>query len=266
VGSIKRLTIIGALVVVYLAVTLIIAMPALYFFSQKFGAGLYRSTQMVIGYFGESKLTLGIGCDQFGERCIPSFNYEGAFNDYDDDRFDRSLGQLMVAHPDVSTVCFNSPGGLNQVAAHISKTIKGKGLDTCVADTLIKNSATFSASPRFTSSCQSACVFVLLAGKKRISIGDRFIIGFHSTVAGVETSNDNDRDGVKSLVNNLTDKPSYMSKSSAEAVVEYYRDSISISDGEFNAILSETSRTPATRMYYPPLKSLYMLNVFNDRH
>jgi hypothetical protein len=252
----------------YVASVIFIALPLISTFSGRFGDFLYRPAQTAVGIFGSTKVSFGKACNQSGDHCIPSFNYEGGFSDFDDYRFLNSIEKLTAAHSEVSTVCFNSPGGRNEVAAQVAEAIKSKGLNTCVADILLKDGETISSSPRYTSSCQSACVFTLLAGKQRISVGDRFVIGLHSSVGPTETSKDRDRKHMVTTVGGLTTSVgiSYMSEETAQSVLRDYTGKLAISDDQLLVILSETSRTPASRMYYPSPKVLFDLKILTDSY
>ncbi|WP_421192421.1 hypothetical protein [Aeromonas jandaei] len=76
---------------------------------------------------------------------------------------------------DIDTICFNSPGGKNDIAQTIMSIIKKKEINTCLAEEYnIKGMGSMSGTH-----CESACPLILLMGKKRFVIGEKIKIGIH---------------------------------------------------------------------------------------
>lgn len=76
---------------------------------------------------------------------------------------------------EIDTICFNSPGGYNDIAQTMMSIIKEKGINTCLAEEYyLEGMGSISGTY-----CKSACPLILLMGKKRFVIGDEIEIGIH---------------------------------------------------------------------------------------
>lgn len=79
----------------------------------------------------------------------------------------------LDAHPQVTTVNLNSPGGQVQAARTLAALVQDRGLDTHVEE-----------------SCISACTLVFMAGARR-SLGTEGRLGFHSYALLIPTGHPN---------------------------------------------------------------------------
>jgi hypothetical protein len=76
-----------------------------------------------------------------------------------------------------ATICFDSPGGLNESAFNVGKEISKRGYNTCVS----KNYLSSSGEKISNAECNSVCPFVFLSGENRRLIGSDFFLGVHSS-------------------------------------------------------------------------------------
>ncbi len=99
--------------------------------------------------------------------------------------FDSAIKQQQLPQ---RLVCLRSNGGLLIGAERIAKLIRREQLDTCVADYVEYNAVYDKSTQRFIElsnithsnvSCGSACPFMLLAGSKRLALGQQFSIKLH---------------------------------------------------------------------------------------
>ena len=92
------------------------------------------------------------------------------------DNTDRLVKKLLETHA-TDTICFSSEGGDTEASIRIGKLIDKKGFDTCLAERYkLNNEISLRGKD-----CLSACPYMFLTGKKRISLGDDFKIGVHSS-------------------------------------------------------------------------------------
>ncbi|MCP1650094.1 hypothetical protein [Pseudomonas nitroreducens] len=248
-----------------LLITWLLVLPIAVSLPEPARAIIFSPARAVLHHFEEEKLKFGKACNQSGEKCLAAFIYEGDFTaDHiftsDSDRFRSSLTTLSTLHPEVKTICFNSTGGDNDTAGNIAAIIKQDNFNTCVADFYITNE---SEPTRFTASCESACVFALLAGKERISIGNHFILGMHSPRGVLDSPKDSKPS--KTIIKR-TGEPatSYMSSEIRKTVINSYKGKLAVADELFIEILNETARTPPSRMYFSSPNESFELGIFTN--
>lgn len=85
-------------------------------------------------------------------------------------------------HREVTTVCFRSNGGSNDVAKPLMNIIREGKLNTCLADEYHLEDGTVLTGTR----CLSACPLVVLAGAERINLGENLKIGIHHSGQAVD--------------------------------------------------------------------------------
>lgn len=74
-----------------------------------------------------------------------------------------------------NTICFRTPGGDIDSAVAIGKWIESNNFNTCLAEKyLIKGRGTLNST-----TCASACPFILAMGNDRISVGTNIKVGIH---------------------------------------------------------------------------------------
>lgn len=216
--------------------------------------------------FSELQLKHGFTCNQNRTTCIKSLILQGALIPGDEKRFQRLFLDLKAIYPKTNTICFNSPGGYTSVAAVIARNIKDSKFNTCVGDWSISDDQLNLPLPRFTSKCESACAMLVLAGSRRIAIGDRFEVGFHSPQALIEATDPGQENSIPKVTSasQSSNWGVYMSPLAYKDVIEAYQDALSISNSDLKKILIEMSYTPNSKMYFPPIQELKRIDFFNE--
>lgn len=132
--------------------------------------------------FKINKASLGKACEFFPgtekvnkNSCINAVILAGYIGEGMDKKFDELLGGTSKL-PD--TVCFASHGGVTKSAENIANKIRELNFNTCMADYLDFDNG---AETKIPPVCNSACPFMLLAGKSRIALGSTFSINVHHT-------------------------------------------------------------------------------------
>ncbi|WJD60727.1 hypothetical protein [Pseudomonas kurunegalensis] len=105
------------------------------------------------------------------------FLVHGKVNELGAWRVKKNLEELIAAHPEIKKVCVSSRGGVSESAMEIADTIFSNGLQTCLA---LKYRLEGTAGGYIEGECQSACIWMVLAGKERILYDDRLLLGFHA--------------------------------------------------------------------------------------
>jgi hypothetical protein len=219
--------------------------------------------------FSDLQLDFGETCDQSRTNCIKSFILDGEISNGDASTFLKLFNKMRKLHPEVHIVCLNSGGGFNGDASMIARHIKDAGFDTCVGDLPLLTEEISQPGIRYTASCESACTLIVLAGKRRIALGDRFKFGVHATKMLIELSDKGDETPT-SEKKSATDSPgsdevSYMSKAAADSAFEMWRTSVNVSSEELFNIFEATKRTPGSRMYYLSPKEQMGYGFFTER-
>lgn len=88
----------------------------------------------------------------------------------------RRITQKISSHPEIDTICIASNGGVVSEAMDIADSIYDRGFNTCLASSYVLAS---DSQKRVDGLCQSACVWMVMAGKQRISFDDKLKLGFH---------------------------------------------------------------------------------------
>lgn len=87
------------------------------------------------------------------------------------------LAQAIEQNPDIKTVCISSNGGTTAEAMGIADYIYDHSFSTCLASRYNLNAE----GTRFVRGlCQSACIWMVLAGRERILYDDKLMMGFHA--------------------------------------------------------------------------------------
>lgn len=257
--SVGCITIYGASIVFFVLPALLF-MPKLKDQILEPAKGLYR----YVHANDDVDLAYGRACTQDLSVCIDSFNFQGDVKEGSYKPFLRQIITLMKLHPEVNTLCLNSVGGNHETAAQIAGFIKTNQLNTCVADTLLTDEKPQVGGARFTASCQSACVFIVYAGIKRLALGDRFVVGLHSSKRKFESSDDADR-RVLNQAAGSAERVTFMSDESERNVLREYKGKLSIADEAFKKFLTATALTPASRMYYASEVEQMEHQIFTQR-
>ncbi len=87
------------------------------------------------------------------------------------------IRQELKKDPDVKTVCIASPGGTSSMAMQIADIIYEHAFDTCLAYKYKPDSEGAKDIPGL---CQSACIWMILAGRERILYDKNLVMGFHA--------------------------------------------------------------------------------------
>lgn len=255
--------------VLYLTLLATIFLPTYFLLPSQVKSLVYNSSKRVASLFksfSELNLQHGVTCSQNRKTCIKSILLTGELSPGDEDSFHQYFTALKIKHPDTKTICFNSPGGYTSAAAAIAKEIKYSGFATCVGDWSVADEQSNAPLPRFTSKCESACAMLVLSGLRRIAVGDRFVVGFHSARTVIE-SGDSEKEssypGSQASINN-EQWGEYLSPLALEDLITSYGDSLSISQKEMKRILLEMSYTPHSKMYFPSIDELKRLQFFNE--
>lgn len=226
-----------------------------------------RQVASVFRTFSELQLQHGVTCNQDRVVCIKSLILTGEIIPEDEDRFHQLFAEIRRKHPDTKTICFNSPGGHTSAAAAIAKEIKQSEFATCVGDWSITDEQLQFPLPRFTSRCESACAMLVLAGSRRISVGNRFLVGFHAAKTIVESKDPGMENTYPKAEGrgNVQDWGVYLSPLAHKDIVKSYEGSLSVAAEEMNHILEEMSYTPYSKMYFPSIEELEKLRFFTER-
>ncbi len=210
----------------------------------------------------ELTLTVGKTCSSDRAVCRDSFILEGGIEAGDGERFVAQLEAARKQHPGLRLICLNSKGGYNQEAARIARHIKASGLDTCVGDLPLGPLELQQPGVRYTATCESACVMILLSGQRRVAIGERFAIGLHSTKALIEVS----KPGEETAAATAASGPvSFTSDLALKDVQTQYADALQVSEAEVQALYQASARTPGSRMYYLSKEEQAALHLFTER-
>jgi hypothetical protein len=226
-----------------------------------------RSIASVFKSFSELQLEHGITCNQNKSVCIDSLILKGELIPGDEKHFQNVFQDLQARHPNTRTICFDSLGGHTSAAAIIARQIKHSNFNTCVGDWSIADSQANLHHPRHTSRCESACTMLMLAGSRRIAVGDRFLIGFHSPKTIIEAT-DPGKEKNNRKINPISKSSTwglYMTPLAYNDIVESYKDALSVSNDEMEVILREMSFTPNSKMYFPSLQELMQMHFFNQK-
>lgn len=87
------------------------------------------------------------------------------------------LAQVIEQNPDIKTVCISSQGGTTAEAMEIADNIYDQSYNTCLASGYNLNAE----GTRFVKGlCQSACIWMVLAGRERILYDGKLMMGFHA--------------------------------------------------------------------------------------
>lgn len=86
------------------------------------------------------------------------------------------LWRELKLNPDIKTVCISSRGGVSSEAMRIADNIYTHQRNTCLAKKYNLDSNGFKS---ISGICQSACTWMLLAGKERILYDGKVLMGFH---------------------------------------------------------------------------------------
>lgn len=105
------------------------------------------------------------------------FLVHGKVNELGARRVKKELEELIAAHPEIQKVCVSSRGGVSDSAMEIADAIFSHSLETCLA---LKYRLEGAAGNYIEGACQSACIWMILAGKDRILYDDRLWLGFHA--------------------------------------------------------------------------------------
>lgn len=125
--------------------------------------------------------------------CQPAVFLDGPIGREMLESFDLAIKQQQLPQ---RMVCLRSNGGLLRGAERIATLIRREQLDTCVADYVEYNAVYDNSAQRFTNlasvthrdvSCDSVCPFMLLAGSKRLALGQQFNIKLHHPGAPSKT-------------------------------------------------------------------------------
>lgn len=217
--------------------------------------------------FSELRLSVGKTCNQSQTSCLDSFILDGEISSGDAGKFGISLQSLMSGNPNISVICLNSVGGPSEDAASIAKVIKSAGLDTCVGD-LPRSMAEMSQKGlRYTAACESACTMMVLAGKRRIAVGDRFKFGIHAARMLIETKDHGGEEpGMPSVgASQTSSDATYMSSLARHDLTRLWSSIVAIPLNQLNDVLDENEKTPATRMYYLSPAEQVRLGFFTER-
>ncbi|MFG0669451.1 hypothetical protein ACF8E6_02665 [Pseudomonas sp. xss_1] len=123
------------------------------------------------------------------------------------------LEQKLSKNPDVKTVCIASQGGVSADAMEIADNINAHGFDTCLASKYVIDNDSRDVVDGV---CQSACIWMVLAGKERILYDDKLEMGFHAArnIFGERADDDLDL---------FNDKVQFFTRHRKMAGVEYWR-------------------------------------------
>lgn len=83
----------------------------------------------------------------------------------------------LSRHPEIKTVCIASQGGVSSDAMFIADNIYAHGFNTCLAS---KYRLDGGDRKYISGLCQSACIWMMLAGRERILFDDGLLLGFHA--------------------------------------------------------------------------------------
>jgi hypothetical protein len=217
--------------------------------------------------FSEMTLALGATCNTTRTVCLESFILEGDLSPEDGEKFEQAIEKLLASRPDIRLVCLNSKGGYTEAAAKIARKIKSLDLDTCVGDMPIARSQLDLSGLRYTATCESACSMILLAGKRRIAIGDNFLIGLHSPKTLVESPSKNVSKSAQPTQNDRQKYPfvNYMSDAARVNMNTQYTGALQVTNEVLEGLYTESSRTPNSRMYFASVPEQMKLNLFTTR-
>lgn len=224
-----------------------------------------QSLASVFRDFSELQLESGTTCNQFQTVCLDSFILEGDIQPGDGEIFTSKIRELIVKYPKVKLICLNSEGGFTAEAAIIAKRIRELKLDTCVGDLPLSNKQMRQAGLRFTASCKSACNLILLAGTRRVAIGDRFVLGLHASKRLYEQQEKGKEAPVALSARAAGTPTSFTSKIAREDVRKQFGTTLQVSDLQLEKIFDESARTPGSRMYSTSPKEQMELGFFTER-
>ena len=268
--TLKLIVAIISIGLAFLAVLACVFLPTYFLLPSEVRSITYHTSKSIASVFrnfSELQLEHGITCNQNKSVCINSLILTGELSVGDEKRFQDLFQDLQTKHPNTKTVCFNSPGRYTSAAAIIARQIKLSNFNTCVGDWSIGDSQANLHHPRYTSRCVSACTMLMLAGSRRIAIGDRFLIGFHSPKTIIEAT-DPGKEKNNRKINPISKSSTwgvYMTPLAYSDIVESYKDALSVSSDEMEAILTEMSFTPNSKMYFPSIQQLMEMRFFNQK-
>ncbi|MDL5030636.1 hypothetical protein QRD43_01855 [Pelomonas sp. APW6] len=209
-------------------------------------------------------LTVGKTCSSDRAVCRDSYILEGDLESGDGERFVAKLDAALKQHPDIRLICLNSKGGYNQEAATIARHIKASGLDTCVGDLPLGPLELQQPGVRYTATCESACVMLLLSGRHRIAIGDRFAVGLHATKALIEVQKPGEETAA-GPGQAASGPVNFTSDLALKDVQTQYDGALQVSEAEVRALVQASSLTPGSRMYYLSREEQAALHLFTER-
>lgn len=215
--------------------------------------------------FSELRLEPGITCSQLRTVCLDSFILEGDIQPGDGKNFIAKIQYLVVKHPKIRLICLNSRGGYTEEAAKMAQQIRSLNLDTCVGDLPMPTVEMRQAGMRFTASCESACGLILLAGSRRVAIGDRFVLGLHAAKKLFEQQEKGKEVPIAASDAQAGTAMSYTSKLARQDVLQQFGNSLQVSELQLERILTEADRTPESRMYYTSAQEQMELGFFTER-
>lgn len=86
------------------------------------------------------------------------------------------IGAELRKHPDIKIVCISSQGGSSAQAMEIADIIYGHAFNTCLASKYKPDDG----AEDIPGLCQSACIWMILAGRERILYDKYLVMGFHA--------------------------------------------------------------------------------------
>jgi hypothetical protein len=231
-------------VLIFLVYPIALQFPIPYF--EDLGAEIVRVQNPGMGL----SIDIGQTCALPSGPCLKSFLIEGPILYGAAKKFKTKIDDLSKTYPNITLICLSSPGGLNREAVNIAAYINEKKMSTCVGDMSLPSGVDFNPNGiRYTSRCESACTFIVLAGIERIAIGDRFLFGLHSSRYNLATTSDNASTSVLAT------------KESATLFKQYS----TVAEPMFQKIVDATLRTPPDKIYYLSPQEQFQLGFFLRR-
>ena len=212
----------------------------------------YENGDKWVSFFNPGRHTNiehGRTCASSGAPCRESFILDGPIWNGAAKKFVTRMDKLTKNYPNVNLICLNSSGGLNVEGAKIAAYIRDHKLNTCVGDMPISDNAPKNPDFRFTANCSSACTMIVLAGVKRIAIGNQFTFGLHASSSVIS---DVDVETESSII-------------AANDALLLYSPYVSITLLQLDKIILATRRTPAARMYFATEREQAELGFFTER-
>lgn len=140
---------------------------------------LYKSEWDTYREISTPKAAIGKACDENKQNCIDAIILRGQVSDGMLSAFLLLLEDNNLDVPD--TVCLDSGGGGTLIGEVISRFIRKREMNTCIASTY--QYPVESGIPDIDDGkieCASMCPFLLLAGNNRFGIGQNFTLSVHS--------------------------------------------------------------------------------------